>query len=129
MVDPFDGPEIAMLAVACVGLLGTIVTVWFSRSAKQNAEAAKEQVQNSHGTNLRDDLDGIKAMVDGLDRGQIHIIRKLGTVESEVGLLKAGFQYNREDIDDLMDTAGKPRQSEWAEPRPGTRRARRYGNV
>ncbi len=130
MADPFDGPEIATLVASVIAAVGVVVAAWLGKMANKNAKEAREQVQNGHGTNLRTDVDDIKGVVDAIDRGQIHVIRELAAVKGKVNLLEAGFQYNREDIDDLMDTAGKKRQQEqWAEPRPGTRRARRLGNV
>jgi hypothetical protein len=131
MADPFDGPEIATLAVAVVGLVSTVWVAWIAHGAKQNARSAKEQVQNDHEVNLRDDVDGIKALVGsiattvvGIDRGQLYLI-------DEVRLLKAGYSENRNDIDGLMDTADKRRQRDaWAPPPPpNSRRARRITDV
>jgi hypothetical protein len=132
MADPFDGPEIATLSVAVVGLIGTVIGAWFARQANSKAGATKEQVANDHKTNLRDNIDQIEAKIDtigmavtGLDRGQLHLIH-------DVGLLKSGWQMNRDDIDTLMDTADVRRQrdtSPWAETPPDSRRARRERNV
>lgn len=57
---------LATIIVSVVGTIGTIVSARYAWLAKQAAQAAHgrasiaaEQTANSHGTNLRDDLDGI----------------------------------------------------------------------
>jgi hypothetical protein len=130
MADPFDGPEIATLVAALLSCVGMVAVAWIAHGAKTNARSAKEQVQNDHEVNLRDDIDGIKALlgstaqtVVGLDRGQLYLI-------NEVGQLRRGQFENRNDIDSLMDTAGARHQrDDWSEPNPDSRRARRLGNV
>lgn len=130
MADPFDGPEIATLAVGVLSLVGVLISVLYGRRASSNARQAKEQVQNDHEVNLRDDIDGIKRLigsmsntVTALDRGQLRLL-------SEVGLLRAGWQTNRNDIDDLMDTAQQRRKrDEWEPPPPQSRRARRWNDA
>ena len=58
--------------IAVLGLVGTIVggllakiSIDLSRT-KRDARAAKEQVQNSHETNFRDDVDELTKIVTGL---------------------------------------------------------------
>lgn len=43
--------------VALVGAVGLVVVALISNRGRQHAKAAREQVQNSHQTNLRDELD------------------------------------------------------------------------
>jgi hypothetical protein len=45
--------------VAFVGAVGLVAAALANRG-RQHAKAAREQVQNSHATNLRDDIDHVK---------------------------------------------------------------------
>ena len=59
------GPaEIAALLVALGGLVSatgvTTKSLAEVRAMRDEQEQIREQVQNSHGTNLRDDMDGIR---------------------------------------------------------------------
>lgn len=72
------------IIVACISALGSLGVAWIShRIHKTNKTTAEEvaevkaQVQNSHDTNLRDDidrvLDGIAALVEGQRRHDAEI--------------------------------------------------------
>lgn len=115
VIDPFDGPEIAMLAVAILTLLGSIFTAVIANRGRQHSLAARAQVENDHKTNFRDDTDQKdaqnKRLLSQLLRGQEQIGQKLrgvedklGTVEGDVSLLKDGWISNRERIQRLEDT-------------------------
>ena len=69
------GPaEIAALLVALGGLVSTIGVTTKSlaevRAMRDEQERIHEQVQNSHGTNLRDDMDGIRDALGDVQAGQ-----------------------------------------------------------
>jgi hypothetical protein len=44
MIDAFDGPEIASLGVAIVGLIGSLLGAWFARSANNRAGDVQAKV-------------------------------------------------------------------------------------
>lgn len=141
IVDRFDGPEQALLLVAIVGLVGTLLTVGgvvvtaiIANSAKKHSQVIREQVENDHkdakNPNLRADLDDKhdeqKKQLDKLGRGQDRLITDVHAMRDDIGLLKQGWRTNRDDIDDLMDTAAQERrQREMWGPPPATRRERR----
>ncbi|NDK91027.1 DUF2746 domain-containing protein [Gordonia desulfuricans] len=64
------------LSIVTIPAAVTVVGLWIQsrRAASKHTElaenvgAVKEQVKNSHDTNLRDDIDEIKAALLGLDR-------------------------------------------------------------
>lgn len=117
----FSGTDIAGLLGQLATLIGVLVVGRWAYTAKKDSALTLFQVQNDHSTNLRDNIDKIEHKVDALDRGQKHIIAK-------VGLLENGWQENRGDIDRLIeDTEQRHRreQDQWKEPLPGGRRDRR----
>lgn len=69
------GPaEIAALLVALGGLVSatgvTTKNLAEVRAMRNEQEQIREQVQNSHGTNLRDDMDGIRDALGDVQAGQ-----------------------------------------------------------
>jgi hypothetical protein len=64
--------ELADIIVAGVNAGALVVVALLTNRARQHSKAAREQVQNTHSTNLRDDLDGVHrvlvSVVDRLDR-------------------------------------------------------------
>ena len=69
------GPaEIAALLVALGGLVSatgvTTKSLAEVRAMRVEQERIREQVQNSHGTNLRDDMDGIRDALGDVRAGQ-----------------------------------------------------------
>lgn len=56
-VDPFDGPEWANVIGNFLTFAGVVVATLYARKANVNASAAREQVQNDHKTNLREEQD------------------------------------------------------------------------
>jgi hypothetical protein len=139
VIDPFDGPEIAQLSVAILGLVGTLAVVVISNRGRQHARVSRQQLENEHqqteNPNLREDLDAKHAHTDEkLDT----VLAKLGNVEDDVLVLKQGWRTNRTDIDDLMDTEQRRRfveqrrleEATWGpHSAPATRRERRMRNV
>jgi hypothetical protein len=138
VVDPFDGPEIALLGAAVVAAVSSIVTAFLANRTRQHSRVVRSQVENEHqdaeNPNLREDLDAkdraAEARAKKTDRKIDRVLYELGEVKSDVGLLKEGWRTNRDDIDDLMDTATRERTERalWGPPAQ-TRRERRERNA
>ena len=81
----WDGESIAALVVALGGLITAIgvsaKNLAEVRAMRGEQEKIREQVQNSHGTNLRDDLDRIGAQVTDVQVGQRRHDVELGRVQ------------------------------------------------
>jgi C4-dicarboxylate-specific signal transduction histidine kinase len=56
----------AEILVAGITALGLIIVAAVGERTRQHAKATREQVQNSHTTNLRDDIDRIHFALDRL---------------------------------------------------------------
>jgi C4-dicarboxylate-specific signal transduction histidine kinase len=56
----------AEILVAGITALGLIIVAAVGERTRQHAKATREQVQNSHTTNLRDDIDRIHEALDNL---------------------------------------------------------------
>lgn len=76
----------------------------------RDAAVAKEQTTNTHHTNLRDDLDGIRAAVETLDQrvqpmtGQIRMIgTNVRSLQKDVGGLKQENRDDRKEAHDRID--------------------------
>lgn len=145
-VDRFDGPEYAMVIVAAISAVASMVGVAVANRSRQHSQVVRAQVENDHADaknpNLRVDLDdkfetleqSVQAAHKGNDRLMTkltHVENEVGTVKDDVSLLRAGYRANRDDIDELMDTAAQEsrrRDEEYWGPQPQTRRERREGN-
>lgn len=91
--------------VALVGLIGTFLTLLCEGlrrqhkalgEVKEHAQAARHQVQNSHATNLRDDLDRMHEDV----RQVLEVVRSHGY---ELGHLRSDLQQERTERQQLAD--------------------------
>jgi hypothetical protein len=91
----------ATVIVAVIGVLG--------ERLRRSVRTIRQQVQNDHRTNLRDDLDGIRDLVTTVASDLRRVDRGQATLISEVNLLRTGWQKNRDDIDELMDTEDRRR--------------------
>lgn len=76
----------------------------------RDAAVAKEQTTNTHSTNLRDDLDGIRSAVEQLDArvqpmtGQIRTIgTNVRSLQKDVGGLKQENRDDRRETHDRID--------------------------
>ncbi|ACE79958.1 hypothetical protein Pukovnik_32 [Mycobacterium phage Pukovnik] len=82
--NPDDWMDVIALAIlAAFSFAGVIAPVLLSNHRKQSKTLGtiREQVQNSHGTNLRDDIDEIHRMV----REGLHDIRRdIGGLREEL---------------------------------------------
>ena len=123
-------------AVIGLGRAGWDIHVAMLRGRK-DAKIVRDQVENEHQDapqpNLREDLDAKEKAAEARDKQRkkqlddiAHVVKQTAT---DVALLKAGYQANRDDIDDLMDTAAEERRQKalWGPP-PQTRRERRSRN-
>lgn len=61
--NPDSWMDVAVLIIISLfSLIGTVAPILLARASKSHStqlEDIKEQVKNSHGTNLRDDIDGL----------------------------------------------------------------------
>ncbi|MEV1109927.1 DUF2746 domain-containing protein [Micromonospora sp. NPDC049751] len=72
-----------------VGLIGVLVELLRRQNkklseVKDHASAARDQVQNSHKTNLRDDVDRVIAGLEQLLEGQRQHTRDIGGLRDEI---------------------------------------------
>lgn len=148
-VDRFDGPEWALVIVATIGAVSSIVGLAVANRSRHHSQVVRTQVENHHADaknpNLRVDLDEKERASEERDKQtnrkldrvatDIHAIKDdLGTVKDDLtdvieqqGLLREGYAANRERIRGLEDTEAKRRQAaEWGPPT--TRRERREGS-
>lgn len=147
MVDPFDGPEIATLAVAVLSLIGVLVNTFVSNRSRQHSQVVRAQVENEHAEsenpNLRDNIDAnerariednrkLNSKVDRVIT-DVHALKEdvagvkddLADVKEHGELLEDGWASNRKRILNLEDTESKRREVEdWGPPQE-TRRSRR----
>lgn len=123
MPATFD-PDAPWLANLLLSLAVTVLVTWGSvmvatrsqrrqtAAAQRDAAAAREQLENSHSTPFRDDLD---AKVEGLSRQLVSVIdaqqttheaigdvrRDIGGLRSEVRADRAEIRTNRDETSEL----------------------------
>lgn len=73
--------------IGAVGGIGSLLHAWRSSSVPEAVQEVKEQVKNSHSTNLRDDVDRTAAKVDVIDAKVNQSTTKLDTVDTKVDRL------------------------------------------
>lgn len=125
MVDPFDGPEIATLAVAVVGALGGLAAAWIANKGRQHSRVVREQVENDHhdsaNPNLRVNLDAneeaAKERSRRVEKKVDRVLTKVAHIENDVGFLQDGFRANRSRIQQLEDTEPNRQEQLWGPPR------------
>lgn len=75
--------------VAAIGVVGAILLVLLERT-RRHAKAAREQVENDHPTNLRDEADerhgaNVSRLVR-LERGQAQLTHAVGSIQDHLGI-------------------------------------------
>lgn len=67
-------PTVQVAIIGAVSSVVTLIVGWLLnrhlKTSVEHASAAREQVQNSHTTNLRDDIDRVLAGIAALELGQ-----------------------------------------------------------
>lgn len=132
--DPFDGADIALTIASIVAAVASITTAVIANRGRQHSRVVRSQVENEHQDaaqpNLREDLDAKERAAEERskrqDRKLDKVLSEVAAVKGDVGLLKRGWQANRDDIDELMDTESRRRQEAamWGPP-PTTRKEKR----
>ena len=78
-----------LVLVALVTALGAILVALLNRT-RQHAKAAREQVENNHPKNLRDEQDERHgenvSRLDSLERGQLQLQRAVGSIQDHLGI-------------------------------------------
>ncbi|MEQ6899291.1 hypothetical protein [Microbacterium sp. KR10-403] len=92
-----DGP-LATVLVAVLGSIGTTVALVLQRSG-----VIRHQVQNSHGTNLRVDLDEIKSAVGAVASDVRGIRKDHGRLASRLDATAARLDHTNSRLDTLAD--------------------------
>lgn len=87
-----DGPTASVL-VALLGLVGTILAVLLQRTAE-----VRHQVKNSHGTNLRDDVDHVRAELAEVRGIAEHGVRAARAATREATQTREDVQQLRADL-------------------------------
>ncbi len=89
--------------IAIVTAIAAIAGAWLTRDVKKQNKAASEQltaikheVKNSHGTNLRDDVDDLRRLITQIADGQDRLSRSIGGLHDDVRILhdRDGQQAN-----------------------------------
>jgi hypothetical protein len=100
-VEPtVQAAAITGLCAVLVALTGVVVELLRRQqkaigAVKAHAEATRDQVQNSHGTNLRDDVDKLLLGVDDLLDGQRRHGDLLRTHSRDIGGLREEIRHER----------------------------------
>ena len=85
-----DGALAALITAAgaiVVALVG-VLSVWVQNRKHSSAiEVVRSQVQNSHGTNLRDDLDVIRSLIEAQGEKQDSLASDVRGVRKDIGRL------------------------------------------
>jgi len=100
-----DAPMATVLA-GVLGVIGTILALVLQRSG-----VIRHQVQNSHGTNLRDDLDRITRTIDvvasdvrGIRRDHGRLATRLDATTDRLDYTNRKLDTLAEHVDDIEDT-------------------------
>jgi hypothetical protein len=120
VVDPFDGPEIAIVAAAIVAAASSITAAIIANRTRQHTRVVRDQVENEHqdapNPNLREDLDAKDTVVN---RKLDEVLSAQRSMREDIHILRQGWRTNREDIDDLLDTDRRRRDAQAWGPRVG----------
>lgn len=115
----FAGSDIASMAGQVLTLVGVLVSARWAFSAKKDSRATLTQVANDHDSNLRDDLTQVIDKLEVVD-GRVLEVQETQTEHgTDIKLLKEGWQLNRDDIDEIMNTEQRKQlrdRLEWGQP-------------
>ncbi len=95
---------LSLIAVAIITMITTLITRGKLEHVKRDAAATREQVQNNHSTNFREELDERHAEVT---RGQERIYRHLEGVSSDVRGIRKDIGRIDDRVHDLEQGEGK----------------------
>lgn len=92
---------VSALVTALGGAIGAVIG---SRHSKKAIGDIKRQVQNDHGTNLRDDMDRIGDAVDKALNEFDRIAKAVDTVGADIGGLRSELRQARKDDAQLRES-------------------------
>lgn len=100
-----DGLAGTLLAVAAVvTAVGTILAARWAYLSRQHAKGAEDQVANDHKSNLRDDIDDMRDVVQELALSMARVAGVVDTVRSQghqIGEIKRDILAVKEDVRDV----------------------------
>lgn len=97
------------LTPAVGGLLLAVLSwaTWRINQLRADTRQVRDQVQNTHSTNLREDLDGVRGALDRLAVVVDHVRREnassLGTIRQDLGIVRADQRGVYKDVASLRD--------------------------
>ncbi|QBP30511.1 minor tail protein [Mycobacterium phage Charm] len=99
LFNPDNNWEVALLAfVALCGMGGLVLPVWLTqRNHGKKLGDIKEQVANSHSTNLRDDIDRVIAAVASLTDTVGDVKYQVRDVKQDIGGLREELRFERQE--------------------------------
>lgn len=80
----------AKVLVALLGAAGTLLALLLQRTGE-----VRHQVKNSHGTNLRDDIDKLDARIRGVEETSAHAVRAARKASDDTVQLREDVQAGR----------------------------------
>lgn len=101
---------IGVIGVALIAnVLGPVITVWWTRKMRRDISETRDQVGNTHQTNLRDDLDKVRDSVKEVGR-QVELVAEhldpvtgaIRTVQSDIGGLRSEIRGDRQATNDRI---------------------------
>jgi hypothetical protein len=100
--------------VSIIAAIGAVAVAWIGRklvTIQKDTKASREQVENSHNTNLRDDLDGrhgeVMRVLDRLYRQFEGMGSDIRGIRKDIGRLESSDDRLDERIHDLEKKEGK----------------------
>ncbi len=104
---PAGTPWWAWVLVVLVTAASTAITTWLTgRRTRSDVAVIKDQVANTHESNLRVDIDGLGEKVDRLTTGLAQVRDDVGGVHSEI-------RDARNDIEGVRTDARRDRRRLW----------------
>ncbi|QGJ90179.1 membrane protein [Mycobacterium phage SheaKeira] len=99
LFNPDNNWEVALLAfIALCGMGGIVLPVWLTqRTHGKKLGDIKEQVANSHSTNLRDDIDRVIAAVAAVTETVGDVKFQLRDVKQDIGGLREELRFERQE--------------------------------
>jgi flagellar motor component MotA len=109
-----DPNQVMLALIALLGSLGAVIIPKLNAVGKNTSQTA-EHVANSHTTNLRDDIDEIKRIVQatdsrlyGVEQSQNFQARDILGIREEIGQIR---KTERDQWDAIENTASRKRQN------------------
>ncbi|AEK07305.1 hypothetical protein PBI_MYXUS_32 [Mycobacterium phage Myxus] len=99
LFNPDSNWEVFMLCfIAAMPVLAVVLPVWLTqRNHGKKLGDIKEQVANSHNTNLRDDIDRVLASVATLAEGLGDVKVQVRDVKSDIGGIREDIRQERQE--------------------------------